>query len=141
MDVTAERTNADHHTARRGVLEVRTGKAMTVAALFGHEASVRVEGDANAEWRHARDSLLSLRDRRSRRAQQAVASFAFDPGSFTIESRDGRPRVRYAVPGEVSGGSLNAVELESREVPAMPWWNDLRQELPGGRPSPPTVET
>ena len=132
MDVTGERTNADRHTARRGVLDVRTGKAMTVAALFGHEASVRVEGDANAEWRLARDSLLALRDRRSRRAQQAIASFAFDPGSFTIESRDGTPRVRFAVPGEVSRGSLNALELESREVPAMPWWSGLRDELPTG---------
>ena len=41
MDVTGERTNADRHTARRGVLDVRTGKAVTVAALFGREASVR----------------------------------------------------------------------------------------------------
>ena len=132
MDVTGERTNADRHTARRGVLDVRTGKAVTVAALFGREAAVRVEGDANAEWRLARDSLLALRDRRSRRAQRAIASFAFDPGSFTIESRDGTPRVRYAVPGEVSRGSLNAVELEPREVPAMPWWSGVRDELPTG---------
>jgi hypothetical protein len=131
-DVVGGRTGTDRHTARRGVLDVRTGKAVTVAELFGAEAAGRAEIAANAEWRHARDSLLSLRDRRSRRAQRAVASFAFDPGSFTIESRDGRPRVRYAVPGEVSGGSLNALELESREVPAMPWWNDLRQELPAG---------
>jgi hypothetical protein len=132
MDVTGERTNADRHTARRGVLDVRTGKAVTVAALFGREAAVRVEGDANAEWRLARDSLLALRDRRSRRAQRAIASFAFDPGSFTIESRDGTPRVRYAVPGEVSRESLNALELEPREVPAMPWWSGLRDEMPTG---------
>jgi hypothetical protein len=132
MDVTGERTNADRHTARRGVLDVRTGKAVTVAALFGREAAVRAEGDANVEWRLARDSLLALRDRRSRRAQRAIASFAFDPGSFTIESRDGTPRVRYAVPGEVSRGSLNAVELEPREVPAMPWWSGVRDELPTG---------
>ncbi|MFI5246164.1 MAG: hypothetical protein ACHQQR_13105, partial [Gemmatimonadales bacterium] len=131
-DVAGGRSGTDRHTARRGVLDMRTGKTVTVAQLFGPEAAGRVEVAANAEWRLARDSLLALRDRRSRRAQRAVASFAFDPGSFTIESRDGRPRVRYAVPGEVSGGSLNALALESREMPAMPWWNDLRQELPAG---------
>ena len=132
MDVTGERTNADRHTARRGVIDLRTGKAMTVATLFGPEAAERVEGDANAEWRTARDSLLALRDRRSRRVQRAIASFAFDPTSFTIESRDGEPRVAYAVPGEVSRGSLTAIELEARAVPSMPWWNEIRGELPSG---------
>jgi hypothetical protein len=132
MAVTGERKNADRHTARRGVIDLRTGKAMTVATLFGPEAAERVEGDANAEWRTARDSLLALRDRRSRRVQRAIASFAFDPTSFTIESRDGEPRVAYAVPGEVSRGSLTAIELEARAVPSMPWWNEIRAELPSG---------
>ena len=65
MDVTGERKNADRHTARRGVIDLRTGKAVTVATLFGREAAQRVEGDANTEWRVARDSLLALRDRRA----------------------------------------------------------------------------
>jgi hypothetical protein len=132
MDVSGERTNTDRHTARRAVLDVRTGKDVTVAALFGGEAAGRVEREANAEWKVARDSLLALRDGRSRRAQRAVASFAFDPTSFTIESRGGEPRIVYAVPGEVARGSLNAVELEPRVVPATPWWNALRGELPAG---------
>jgi hypothetical protein len=133
MDVTGERThNADRHTARRAVLDARTGRDVTVAALFGGDAAGRVEREANAEWRMARDSLLALRDGRDRRAQRAVASFAFDPTSFTIESRGGEPRVVYAVPGEVSRGSMSAVELEPRAVPATPWWNELRGELPAG---------
>jgi len=132
MDVNGERTNVDRHTARRGVLDMRTGKGVTVAALFGPETAGRVEGDASAEWRNARDSLLALRDRRSRRAQRAVTSFAFDPSSFSIESRDGEPRVVYAVPGEISRGSLNAVELEPRAVPAGAWWSEVRRELPAG---------
>jgi hypothetical protein len=132
MDVTGERTNADRHTARRGVLDARTGKTVTVAALFGREAAARAESVANAEWRIARDSLLALRDGRSRRAQRAIGSFAFDPGSFTLESREGLPLVRYAVPGEISRGSLGALELEARELPATPWWNALRGELPAG---------
>ena len=132
MDVTGERKNADRHTARRGVLDLRTGKAVTVAALFGREAADRVEGDATAAWQSAKDSLLALRGRRGRRMQNAVASFAFDPNSFTIESRDGEPRVRYAVPGEVSRGSLSALELEPRAVPSTPWWNEVRAELPVG---------
>jgi hypothetical protein len=133
--VTGARANTDRHTARRGVLDVRTGKAVSVASLFGGEAARRVEGDASAEWRVARDSLLALRDRRSRRAQLAVAQFAFDPASFTIDSRDGEPRIVFAVPGEVSRGSLSALELQPREVPAAPWWNEIRDELPMGSDS------
>lgn len=132
MDVTGERNNTDRHTARRGVLDARTGKAVTVAALFGGPAATRAEGDAGAAWRSARDSLLAARDRRSGRVQRALASFAFDPRSFTIESENAAPRVRFAVPGEAARGSLNALELESSEVAAAPWWNDVRGELPTG---------
>ncbi len=132
MDVSGERTNADRHTARRAVLDVRTGKDVSVATLFGGEAAGRAEREANAEWKVARDSLLALRDGRSRRAQRAAASFAFDPTSFTIESRGGEPRVVYAVPGETARGSMSTVELEPRVVPATPWWNALRGELPAG---------
>jgi hypothetical protein len=120
------------HTARRGVLDLRTGKPVTVAALFGREAAGKVEGDASSEWRLARDSLLALRDRRSRRAQRTVAAFAFDPSSFTLDSRDGEPRVVYAVPGEVARGSLGALALEPRAVPSTAWWHELRDELPMG---------
>ena len=132
MDVTGGRTNADRHTARRGVLDMRTGRTVTVAALFGGEAAARVERDALTEWRLARDSLLALRDRRSRRAQRVVASFEFDPRSFTIGSRDGEPLVVYAVPGQVSRGSLRPIALEPRDVPATPWWSGLGDELPAG---------
>lgn len=132
MDVTGERNNTDRHTARRGVLDMRTGKAATVAVLFGAAAAGRAERDANAEWIGARDSLLAGRDRRSRRAQSALAEFAFDPSSFTIESENGEPRVRFAVPGQASRGSLETLELESRDVPTMPWWSAIRAELPMG---------
>lgn len=132
MDVTGERENVDRHTARRGVLDLRTGKAVTVAALFGNDAAARAERDASAEWKLARDSLLALRDRRSRRAQRAMGAFEFDAGSFTIAAREGRPRVVYAVPGVASRGSVSALELAPRDVPAAPWWRSLRDELPAG---------
>ncbi|MFI5233046.1 MAG: hypothetical protein ACHQSE_11120 [Gemmatimonadales bacterium] len=132
MDIVGERENVDRHTARRGVLDLRTGKPVTVAALFGGDAAAQTERDASAEWKMARDSLLALRDRRSRRAQRVMAAFDFDGSSFTIASRDGRPRVVYAVPGVASRGSVSAVELAPREVPAAPWWRTLRDELPAG---------
>ncbi len=135
MDVFGERTTTDRHTARRGVLDSRTGKAVTVAELFGVEAAGRAERDANAQWSAARDSLLALRGGRARRAQRAVASFAFDSRSFTIESRDGQPQVVYAVPGEISRGAMSAFELDPRDVPPTSWWYALRDELPAGSDS------
>lgn len=129
------RNAASRHTARRGVLDIRTGHAVTVEALFGHDAAGRIEGDASAEWTRARDSLLTLHDRRSRRAQRVVSAFGFDPMSFTLEARDGKPRVVYAVPGEASRGSLSALELAPRDVPVTGWWYALRGELPAGADS------
>ncbi len=132
MDVTGERENADRHTARRGVLDLRTGKPVTVAALFGADAAARAEHDAGAEWKLARDSLLALHDRRSRRAQRVMSSFEFDATSFSITAREGRPRIVYAVPGVASRGSLSALELPPRDVPAATWWHALHDELPAG---------
>jgi len=132
MDVAGERVNTDRHTARRGVLDLRTGKAVTVAALFGSATAERIARDASTEWKAARDSLLALHDRRSRRAQRTVAAFEFDSSSFTIASRDGRPRVVYAVPGVGARGSLSALELAPRDVPMAPWWVTVRDELPSG---------
>ena len=131
MDVVGDR-DSNRHTARRGVLDLRTGQPVTVASLFGGETAGRVQHDASAEWKTARDSLLALRDRRSRRAQRAIASFEFDSNSFTIASRDGRPRVVYAVPGVAARGSLSALELAPRDVPVAPWWTTFRDELPTG---------
>jgi hypothetical protein len=132
MDVTGGRDSVDRHTARRGVLDLRTGKSVTVAALFGADAAGRVEHGASTEWKLARDSLLALRDRRSRRAQRVMAAFDFDASSFTIASHDGRPRVVYAVPGVATRESLSALELPGRDVPAGAWWRLLRDELPSG---------
>jgi hypothetical protein len=132
MEVAGGRNFTSRHTARRGVLDVRTGRAATVEALFGHDAAGRIEADASAEWKRARDSLLTLHDRRSRRAQRVVSAFDFDPTSFTVESRDGKPRVVYAVPGQASRGSLSALELAPRDVPATGWWYALHDELPAG---------
>lgn len=132
MDVTGERNNTDRHTARRGVFDIRTGKAVTVAVMFGAEAGSRAEREASAEWSGTRDSLIAVRGRRSRRAQLAAAQFSFDPRSFSIESEDAEPRVRFAAPGQSSRGALESLELEAQKVPALPWWKALSGELPMG---------
>lgn len=132
MEVSGGRTFTSRHTARRGVLDVRTGRAVTVAMLFGDATAGRIADDASAEWKNARDSLLALHDRRSRRAQRVVSEFDFDPTSFTLASRDGKPRVVYAVPGQATHGSLSALELAPRDVPVTAWWHALHDELPAG---------
>jgi hypothetical protein len=132
VDVTAERNRTDRHAARRGVVDMRTGKEMTVSALFGREAADRATTAAAAEWESARDSILARRDETGRRAQRTLKTLAFDPKSFGLTSHEREPQVAFAVPTENPRGSVAAIALTPRAIPAPAWWHDFGDELPGG---------
>ena len=119
----------DRHAARRGVLDLRTGAPVTVAALFGRSDATSAISAASAEWTSARDSLLGRRDEKSLRAQRKVESFAFDPTSFTIEVLEREPHVVFGVPGSVSGGVAATLELTAQRVNAPAWWAGIREGL------------
>jgi hypothetical protein len=134
VDATGARgvADTDRHTARRGVLDLRTGKPTTLGALIGRAAADRAIASASAEWETARDSLLNRSDEGSRRAQRTVVAFAFDPSSFTIEAAEREPQIVFAVPGAVSGGNAGALELSAQPVSAPLWWGLARDDFPAG---------
>ena len=134
MDVTGERDERrpPHRAPRRARPAHGTGGDGRVA-VRGARPPGALEGDASAEWKRARDSLLALRDRRSRRAQRVMA--AFDVRRQQLHDRVARRASRASCtrcPARRRAGSLSALELAPREVPATPWWHALRDELPAG---------
>jgi hypothetical protein len=130
IDVNHGDRSIDAHRVRRGVLDARTGAPVSLALLFGSAAADSAVTEMRTRWTTTRDSLLALTDERAARAQRALASFAFDPSSFTIVANERKPSVVFAVPGETSGGSGGALELRARAIAAAPWWNAIRDELP-----------
>jgi hypothetical protein len=125
--------SAPWHSTRRGVLDLRTGKAATVADLFGPEAGRRLAETGRRAYETARDSMLGAHQQ-DRRASRALVQLRFDPTSFALEVVDDRPAVRFAVPGNGEGPAGSVVELEAVPVDAA-WWSDLRGAFAQGTDS------
>ena len=97
------------HTSRRGVLDLRTGRAATLAAVIGAQA-------ADVE-KSARAAAGSPRDR-------------FDAGSFAITTVDGAPAVAYALPGAGHGDAGHLLPLAPIRITEPIWWRDVAASLP-----------
>lgn len=130
VDVVGGRGRVDAHAVRRGVLDLRTARNATVQALFGDTAAHRALGEAELEWRAARDSLLALQEDQLPLARRAVSAFTFDALSFTLGAESGDPRVIFAVPGDSRRGEVSVIELTPIPMPEPQWWRDVRAELP-----------
>jgi len=135
IDVRHGDQSIDAHRARRGVLDARTGKPVSLSLLFGSAAADSAVAEMRTQWTTTRDSLLGLPDARAARAQRALESFAFDSSSFTSVAESGKPAVIFAVPGETHGGSRGALELRSRTVTQTAWGTAILDELPAGTAS------
>ena len=132
VDIRRERGGIDRHVSRRGVLDLRTGRSVTVAALFGPEAADRALALALAEWESVRDSALARRGPGDDEARRTVRALAFDASSFSLEARDREPLVVFAVPAESRQGPTPPLALSPQRVPGPPWWRDASAERPAG---------
>ena len=132
IEVNIDQGGLDRHAARRGVLDVRTGKPAAVASLFGREAADRAIAAAAEEWDLARDSILARRGDAAERAQRMLGSAAFDATSFSLDASEREPQVVFAVPALARRASTPPLLLSARDVPSPAWWRDLRDELPTG---------
>jgi hypothetical protein len=126
------RPGVNSHRARRGVLDIRTGKPVTLAALFGDAAATGALTAASTEWNTARDSLAVRTDERSRVAQRAISTFAFDASSFSLDAEEREPRVVFAVPGEAHGENGASFPLTPLALSSTAWWAAARTQLPTG---------
>jgi hypothetical protein len=97
------------HSSRRGVLDLRTGRAATLADVAGPQAA-EVE--------------------KSARAMGAPAHHPFDPRSFAITTVDGSPAIAYALPGSGEGDDGHLVPLTPVRISEPIWWRDVATSLP-----------
>lgn len=122
------------HGSRRGVLDLRTGAATSLDALFGAPAARELVAEGRAQWQGIRDSLLAAVDGRTdgaaAEARAEVDRFAFDPRSFTLGVDDRAPRVRFAVVQTAARNAGGSYLLDGLAVAAPPWWGAVRQAFP-----------
>lgn len=104
------------HTSRRGVIDLRTGRAATVADLAGSEAPA-IERRRDVSIASARDSV--------RRGH-----YHMDPGSFSLATFGGGPAIAYALPGPGTDDASQVMSLDPIGFARPAWWTDVAPSLP-----------
>lgn len=125
------------HTSRRGVLDIRTGRPATLAAVTG-KAQADVERARSRVLRSTLDSVRSSRDERGERAAAMLSYYRLDPASFSVTTVDGAPAVAYALPGAGGGDAGHLLALAPIPIGEPAWWTEAAASLPvssadGGR--------
>jgi len=138
LHIDVERDDAPHwHTSRRGVLDIRTGRPATLAAVTGN-AKADVERARTRVLRSTLDSVRASRDERGERAAAMLSYYHLDPASFSVTTVDGAPAIAYAVPGAGGGDAGHLLALAPIPIGEPAWWTEAASTLPvasadGGR--------
>ena len=131
---------AHRETARRRVVDLRTGQPATLATLFGADEAPSLVAAGRRAFAAARATLDTLRapaadDSAGARARAALASLRFDADNFGLTALDGSPAVQFVARGTDADGvvTLALAALPVRAEPA--WWRtDVRPLLPAAAP-------
>lgn len=125
------------HTARRGVIDLRSGRIKRLRELFADSAANRVAREGKQFYRAAVDSVLvarrnadSVDDERRRRAAAIASQFRFDRNSFSLGALDGQPSVDFAAVG--TGPDMAGELLPVAPVPGghPGWWSKVSARFP-----------
>lgn len=119
----------DWHIVRRGVVDLRHGRAATLADVAGGEAR-RIADRGRALFSAALDSVIASGDERAPAATKSLAELRFDSTSFAVIVDGRRPAILYAAVG--TGRETGGVTLELDPIPFEPpaWWDDVASTLP-----------
>jgi len=123
------------HSTRRGVLDLRSGKAASLSDLFGSAIGHRLESTGKRAYEAERDSILHARAElgvQDRAAAAALSRLRFDERSFVLSDLNGQPAISFGVPGLGEGPSGHLIPLEpvAADSSAPAWWTDVRPGIP-----------
>ena len=129
-DVESEQESS-WHTTRRAVVDLRSGREVSLAELFGAPAARRIVTSARRSYLTTVDSLIESGDERAATLARSLDAFAFDPASFTLGGDAQAPTVGFFVPGRGEGEAGDvAIPVPELPAPAPAWWRDIRNGLP-----------
>jgi len=117
------------HGMRRGVVDVRTGVATTLEALFGRQQARVVTAEGQRQWREMRDSLIAAAPD-DEVLRESLERLTFDSRSFVLLAEGREPRVRFALAQSGSRFIAPAQELFPVRVDAPAWWDGVREGYP-----------
>ena len=123
------------HTTRRRVVDLRAGRAATVADVLGRDAAVDVLARARHLLDLARDSIRLAPDPRAERARGVAGELEFDAQSFSITDVAREPAIAFSVPVAGERATDLSLPLSPLRARVPEWWCELRETLPLERDS------
>lgn len=117
------------HMTRHVVIDLRTGKAATLADVLGAEAAAVLKR-ARTLYRETTDSIRRDPRASAKRAARSLGQFRFDPNSFSLTAPNGTLMIAFSAPGQGSGGEGFTMPMRPIPVPEPQWWADARTALP-----------
>ncbi|MBV9880153.1 MAG: hypothetical protein JO180_06630 [Gemmatirosa sp.] len=127
---------AERRTTRRAVVDLRTARPATLAAMFGPAAADAVVAQGRLALGRALDSVRALADSGEdvgARALHALPTFRFLPDNFGLAVDGERPAIVFVSLGHDVDGHVVTLPLPPVVVPgAVPaWWaGEVRDALP-----------
>lgn len=118
------------HMTRHLVLDLRTGKQVSLQDILGAEAAASVVARGRTLFRETVDSVRRDRRPAAQRAARALEHFQFDPRSFSLVAPNGTLMVAFSAPGNGSGGEGFVLPLRPLPVTEPAWWVEAREALP-----------
>lgn len=117
------------HMTRHLVLDMRTGRPVTLIDVLGQEASTSVLARGRTLFRETADSVRRDRRPEAQRAARALGRFRFDPTSFSLAAPNSTLMVAFSAPGQGAGGEGFVLPLRPLPVAEPAWWVEAREAL------------
>ena len=127
VDVVGE---SHRHLRRRGVIDMRTGRAASLEGIVGERVVPRVIAEARRRYGATLDSIRRIPDERWRRVAEALPDFPFDPTSFSLVAVDGALGLSFLVPGRGDDVGGLGLPLSPVHAPAPGWWAQVAPAHP-----------
>lgn len=133
-DVETADSSLHRHEARRGVVDLRARRRVSLAEILGVEAGAVVEA-GEQQWRRARDSVRATRGEDAAAAGAALDDFPFDPSSFVMVAHDGAPAVAFTAPGRGPRSGGYVLPLPPVAIGRPAWWTPRERATVGATDS------
>lgn len=118
------------HMTRQGVVDLRSGRIVTLADVLGPTEAGAVIVRARKLFQETVDSVRRDQRPQARRAAQSLGHFRFDASSFSLTAPSGTLMVAFSAPGQGRGGEGLVLPMRPLPVGEPAWWTEARSAVP-----------
>lgn len=136
VDVAVPGVDAWHET-RRGVLDLRSGRASSLASLLPDSAVTRALREARVAFASMVDSVRRIGHSRpddvaAMNAATWLSRQGLDASSFALTSDDGHLAAEFAIPERTRDEVVSDLVLDPVDLGEPAWWLDIRDRYGRG---------